>query len=376
MAVTNDATVASLKKPKINSLSGLKVIAMFFLFWQHGPIPSPSGCDLGARTCEFFFVCSGFLVAYNYYGKNTPFTWSQSIKYSTGKLANMWPLHFIAFIIVCLAIPLHTLLSKKMALTAVLNLALVQAWSPNTDVFFSFNGASWFLSALLFCYFMSPFFLKFSKHIKQSLILFIFVFIFRFMLEWIPGISPITVWDVNVHVSPIIRSLEFFMGLLMCPLFIYVQQKISQFKEDKKRSGILIAVFTVVEIAVLGLTVLLAIKKNQSWLRAEFVALFCLVVFVFSFDGGLCSKFLGSKPFLFLSSIQFEFYILHQAIIKSLGYPVALLLKSWQFESIVLGAIILILAWLYNRFLSKKMSLIMKKIFNFLFKSFDLDITV
>lgn len=376
MALISNGAVDIQKRPKINSLSGLKVIAMFLLFWQHGPMPSPGGCDLGARTCEFFFVCSGFLVAYNYYGKNVPQTWSESIRYSSVKLANMWPLHFIAFVVVCFSIPLQTLLSKKMALTAVLNLGLVQSWSPNSDVFFSFNGASWFLSSLLFCYFLAPFFLKFSKHIKQSLILFVFIFALRFALEWIPTISPVTFWDVNVHVSPIIRSLEFFMGLLICPLFIYAQRQINKLKDDKKHSAALIAVFTAIEIAVLSLVVLLSLKKNQIWLRAEFVILFCLVVFIFAFDGGLCSKIFGSKPFLFLSSIQFEFYILHQAVIKMLGRPIARLLHSWQFESVALAAIILILALLYNRFLSKKCTRLMKKTFNFLFKTFDFNISI
>ena len=50
----------------IESLTGLKVIAMLLLFWHHSTIPKLS-VELGARTCEFLFVVSGLLVGYNYF---------------------------------------------------------------------------------------------------------------------------------------------------------------------------------------------------------------------------------------------------------------------------------------------------------------------
>ena len=65
-------TLQSSKKPKrIDSLTGLKAIAMLSLFWWHSPIPNPPA-DLGARACEILFVASGFLVGYNYFYKGMP----------------------------------------------------------------------------------------------------------------------------------------------------------------------------------------------------------------------------------------------------------------------------------------------------------------
>lgn len=39
---------------KLNSFSGLKLIALMMIFWWHSDFQKPI-LDLGARACEFFF---------------------------------------------------------------------------------------------------------------------------------------------------------------------------------------------------------------------------------------------------------------------------------------------------------------------------------
>lgn len=51
---------------KIESFNSLKAIMLLILFYWHSPIPRYGLGDLGARTCEFLFVISGFCVAYNW----------------------------------------------------------------------------------------------------------------------------------------------------------------------------------------------------------------------------------------------------------------------------------------------------------------------
>ena len=120
------------KKIRIKSLMGLKVIAIFLLFWWHSAIPNPN-VDLGARTCEFFFIVWGFLVAYNYSSSHSQLeaTWRESCLYVKRKLCGMWPLHFIAFLVCLFFMPIVDILTKKTVLEALMNVFLLQSWSSS-----------------------------------------------------------------------------------------------------------------------------------------------------------------------------------------------------------------------------------------------------
>lgn len=92
------------RQKSINSIIGIKAIAMLLLFWWHSSIPRPT-VDIGARTCEILFVVSGFLVGYNYFNRDVPATWKESIRYAAGKIIKFWPLHFATTIFVMLLNP-------------------------------------------------------------------------------------------------------------------------------------------------------------------------------------------------------------------------------------------------------------------------------
>ena len=73
------------KNPRINSLGILKIICFLLMFWHHSYLPKPS-VDLGARACEFFFVASGFLVAYNHADSSDSCSWKESYLYLKKKM--------------------------------------------------------------------------------------------------------------------------------------------------------------------------------------------------------------------------------------------------------------------------------------------------
>lgn len=233
------------------------------------------------------------------------------------------------------------------------------------DIFFSYNGASWFLSALIFCYFMSPFLRKLSRDAKVSGVLFVIVFILRFVVDYVFDVNPGYI-NFEIHVSPVIRCMEFFMGMLIVPLFI----QINTWLEGKRT----FLVFTLIEIINCTITFLAIVYKE--WYRSVFVLLFCFFILIFSFDRGAISMLLGFRPFKWFSSIQFEFYILHVALIIGLSDLYANIMPDWRIMNAVMFLTILFIALIYNKFFSVLFTNCMRKIVNFIFKALKTDLVI
>lgn len=351
----------------IDSLTGIKAIAMLLLFWWHSGIPSPK-TDLGARTCELLFVASGFLVGYNYYFKEMPATWRASVEYSLKKVIKFWPLHMLMLLWMISGVLISgQVFDGREAIRALLNALLLQSWSPYSYMFFSFNGASWFLSSLIFCYFMTPMLLRLSKKLKGSVILFFVIVALRYLLENITVHNPNTYFDFFVHTSPVIRCFEFFAGMLMVPMFF-------KLKDTKLTDNFWICTF--VEVVTMAMVIALAIYKNDTWLRGKFVAVFTILVFVFAYDGGLVSKLLSIQPFKWFGKIQFEFFIIHQAFMFRMTDTYLKLFKDWKLVNIAIFISILVCAIIYKIWLSKPLSRLTQQVIRGTAQSLGFEINV
>lgn len=354
------------KTELIKSLTGIKALAMLALFWWHTSIPNPP-IDLGARACEILFVVSGFLIGYNNFNKDIPATWKESIRYVAIRFVKFWPLHFLTMVITLVKC-VRPVFTYSNLITAFLNLTLLQAWSPYQDVYRSFNKGSWFLSSLFFCYFMSPLLLKFAKKIRVSVVMFILCFLAQFFLEFINKYYANQFWSINIHISPLIRCLEFFLGMLMVPLFIHLRKILSA------KHGLVF--FSLFEFITTALVLFFLYAKEGIWLRASFSLLFCVMIFVFSFDSGILSKFLSIKPFKWFASIQFEFYLLYMTIWRCIGDFYNRVMPNWIIINTVFFVTTIVIAWLYKRFLSERLSGYVQNALNkvFMYLNFNLKI--
>ena len=282
----------------IKYLATIKIIKWHIYKWKKRPI------DYGARMCEFLFASSGFLVGYNHYQKNMLCDYETSFKYSYKSLRTFYPLLF-----------LNTLygfffkkgkkndLSEFIALLS--NLTLINIFIRKTKYVAIFNAISWFLSDLLLCYFLVPLLLKGIKNIKISLILFLIISLIRISIEEILLKRAFNMFDINIHRGPIIRLLEFYMGMLITPIFLYIKNILDKYKH----SAIIKILFTFIQIKSTTFIYYIMKKYNRILSHCYFVLIFCIFIFIIGFDYGFLSILLSHKIPKIIMSCQMEIYL-------------------------------------------------------------------
>lgn len=136
----------------LNSLTSFRFIAALMVFIFHAGLLSQY--QLGAAGVSFFFVLSGFILAYNYHAKMQDLSREKIKSFYLARFAKIYPIHILTFLI---ALPVTLfyfhpdgLYLVKLAFMSVINLSLVQSFVPSQGTYFNFNGVSWTLSVEAF----------------------------------------------------------------------------------------------------------------------------------------------------------------------------------------------------------------------------------
>ncbi len=353
---------------KIQSIAGLKVIAIWLIFWWHSWLTNPP-CDLGARCCEFFFVASGFLVFISHHNVSKPCTWKASADYVRKKLVSVWPIHFLAFCLCLCSMPLADIFTKDSLIKGLIHLLLLQSWSNSAATMFSFNGPSWFLSSLLFCYFSAPVLLRMIRRKRKILVLFPAVFLIRYAVEEIHFYYPNEYWVLSLHWSPVLRMMEFFLGMMVGSVWSDACCRVN--RRCKNRAPVFsFWLFSIAEAAALYFTGMFLVTKQNFWGRAIFVLWFCAFIFIFAFDKGCLSRLLSLKPMGWFASVQFEFFIFHIPIINLVTRYLEPYIPSGKKLAAIAFATTLFLSQMYRLFLKntveKQMQSLLSKGWNWM----------
>lgn len=295
----------SINSFKINSLNTLKLFAVLGVLVCHtGLCP---GFDLCARMVEILFVVSGFLMAYNHFNKQSSFSLIDGAKIVTKKLPRFYPIHLITFLLQLFFVATwyNKSLNYKFAI-GTLNLSLQHAWFPKTE--FTFNNVSWFLSALIFCYFITPALAGFIKQTKRLIVPFLSIFIIRFFVEYITRNQPNLI-NLDLHCNPFVQSLNYSLGYITGVYFLknsklttYLQQKTSNIEYIFLQLLITIFYF-------------LCCYYYNLFYRLFFVLLSLPLIYIFALNRGYFSKLSNLKPIKYLESITLEIFMFHSFIL-------------------------------------------------------------
>lgn len=257
---------------------------------------------------SFFFILSGFVLAYNYHDKIL----SGEVKFGQfwlARFARIYPLHLLTLLI---AIPLSFKGSSTEWINRfVLNLFLIQSFVPSDDIYFYFNSVSWSISDEWFFYIMFPFL--------------VFLMLKRRYLKFLPLVLlliPISLMLVKesyhekyFYINPLLRLGDFLIGKML-------------FRVYRKRKDIeLLNNSNWASLAEIGSILVLSVFLYYHESIPQGFRYSCyywppmiLLIYTFSYSNGIISKMLSNKTLVYLGEISFGFYMIHMLVLRYYQY--------------------------------------------------------
>jgi peptidoglycan/LPS O-acetylase OafA/YrhL len=293
---------------------------------------------------SFFFILSGFILAYNYQQKFLKGSVSKR-QFWQARMARILPLYYLTLIA---SIP-FTLLEFSTNPSAwiqkiVLNIFALQSFVPVYDYYFSFNLPAWSISNELFFYLIFPFLIPviFKFNSKKLGIIGIAVLFLALM--------SIHLFDPSLHhtlfyINPVFRLIDFFLGIALYNIY-----KISDIKfwNNYYTASILEISSVIILLIFFGLHQYIPSAYRYSfyyWLPMM------LVIYSFSFHSGVISKLLSYQSMVLLGEISFGFYLIHHLVIR---YVLALNIKYFNFSSQFIIIVITLLGTVIASYFSYK----------------------
>ncbi len=182
----------------------------------------------GWISTSLFFLLSGFILAYLYWGEDGDLTTTRR-RFWLSRVARIYPIHLIVMVIILTAmVPFY--LSQEMPLSTLIpsaaaTIALVQAWVPPWIPLWSWPA--WTISALVFLYLIMPWLMTMLGKLSRTQMIIVliampFVSITPTLVyaAWQATGAP---WSMNVDMfvanTPLFWVPYFTVGMLMTRIF-------------------------------------------------------------------------------------------------------------------------------------------------------------
>jgi len=259
---------------------------------------------------DFFFVLSGFVIAWNYAAQLD--SWSGLKRFLILRLGRLYPLHifmlfcFLAYETIKLvygfgrpsASPTFTGGNQPMAVLT--NVFLVQ--SLNLHQSLTWNVPSWSISTEFWTY-----------------VIFALICVWLGMRNWVLVVAAVTAPILLYQVSKTGMDITFDYGLIRC-LFGFALG-VACCRIHRRRPAEMarwgVGAVTVLECMVVAAVVLFVSTAGTSaWsLLAPFV--FAVAVLVFAAEQGLLSRLFGLPPLKWLGKLSYSIYLTHFLIVSA-----------------------------------------------------------
>ena len=308
---------------RINALTSLRFFAALMIILGHS-----SGIFFNARYINdfaiyqgvsFFFVLSGFILTYVY-----PDLAKQTVmKFYIARIARLWPAHIAALVL--FLVMFHNtaiaLLSQKLVLLS--NVAMIQAWIPYPQFYFSFNAPSWSISTELFFYLCFPLLIyrwRQTWFIKLALSFIMLLSTIYFCNHYLPGSKCTLSPQALIYINPVSRLFEFVLGMVAALGFRRLRDvNLSYIKASLFEAGGLIIIFISLyfSIPIANKSTALIGLAGNYWLSYSSSCLwFAGIILLISVQKGLLSRILNLRLFILLGEISYSLYLVQGIFIN------------------------------------------------------------
>lgn len=325
----------------IKSLQSLRGVFAIVIVIYHYYVRSTLVVNATACGVAFFFMMSGFALSLHHEVHSfKEFRFGQFLR---NRFVKVYPLHLM------LTLAMIYFLGVNWKFWA--NVFLVQSWFTEESVWFSYNGTSWFVASLAFCYLFYAPFSYWSRRLKPAISLIILGSAVVAMIVCGSFVSP----DVNkwlFYVCPPARLIPFGLGVLL-----------ARFCRGNGMRG------SACEWSWLAFVSLVVVITIIVWPRTDviprvyflsivwYAPLAFLIVALSQAEqkGSVVVRILSWKPLVWLGDISFEIYM-WQVLVSCIVGKLAVLTIGHHFVSevyiIVILAMVIPVAWLTHRYLT------------------------
>ncbi|HXD42001.1 MAG TPA: acyltransferase [Ramlibacter sp.] len=287
---------------------------VLFHFHGYSPIYTSPLVRNSYLFVDFFFVLSGFVIAWNYAARLD--SWHGVKRFLILRLGRVYPLHifmlfcFLAYETVKLVnglgrpSPPPTFTGGNQPMAVVTNLFLVQSLNIHDSL--TWNGPSWSISTEFWTY-----------------VVFALISVWLGMRNWVLVAAAVTAPLLLYQVSKTGMDITYDYGLIRCLFGFALGVACCRiYRRPPQMPQLGVGAMTTLECAVVAAVVLFVSAAGTSGLSLLAPFVFALAVLVFAAEQGLLSRLFGLPLLKWLGTLSYSIYLTHYLIV--IAFPVAI----------------------------------------------------
>ena len=308
--------VAGGRTPHLPALTGLRFFAALLVVMVHYGTNVMPGDMLtrlaraGAVGVPFFFVLSGFILAYNYGDLRVRRMRCSVAQFWLARFARIYPIYLVGIALgigpgLWIAAELHR--NIQIGLMLLVNAALLESWIPSWIGVI--DGPAWSLSAETFFYALFPFVLPWFLRRRTSELTIVII------MSWICslgiGVAYLRVlprtheWSQLVLYNPLACLPEFLLGMATGIRFLRRGRPASRWAGPVSLGAAAVVLMTLDLLADLPAEVLFG---------GLLAPVFGLLIYTMAWGRGPLAALLSSPPLLLLGEASYALYLLHTSV--------------------------------------------------------------